>query len=196
MEQQIEQIIKTLEQINNSLNSFDPQWLTAIIASLTLILLAFYTYYTRKIAKATEETLVENLRPIISCELKSGKNYFSSQQLQQQPELKNDTRCIVANHSKYNVKVFVNLNLKLDDRVEEISEEYAGKKGWPVTSFQIVNGHFDLSKKFNLENVQKITINLEVSYKSDSGKLYKNPTQYWHFDKEKEVWVNDIGVAV
>lgn len=196
MEQQIEQVIRILGEINNSLNYFNPQWLTVGIAFFTLFLLAFYTYYTRQIAQATKETMIENLRPIISCGLKSGKNYFSSQALRQQPELKNDTRCIVVNHSKYNVKVFVNLNLKLDGQPEEISEEYAGKKEWPITSFQMVNGHFDLSKKFNLKDVTKITTDLEVSYESDVGKLYKNPIQRWHFDKEKEVWVNDIGVAV
>lgn len=190
------QIIGILKDINNSLNSFDPQWIIVILTFLTLILLAFYTYYTRKIAQAKEETTRENLRPIVSCELKSGKNYFAPQQLQQQPDLKNDIRCIVVNYSKYNLEVFVNLNLKLDGKAEEISDEYAGKQAWPITSFQTINGHFDLSKKFNLENVKKITIDLEVSYKSDVGKLYKNPIQHWCFDKEKEVWVNKIGLAV
>jgi len=196
MEEQINQIIKILEEINHSLNSFDPQWLIVIISFFTLILLFFYTYYTRKIAKATEEAMLENLRPIVSCVLKSGRNYYSAQQLQQNPELKNDTRCIVSNHSKYNVEVFVNLNLKLDDQSKEISEEYAGKKGWALTSFQTINGHFDLSKKFNLEKIKNVTIDLEVNYKSDVGKLYKNPIQRWRFDKEKEVWVNDIGAIV
>lgn len=196
MEQQIAQIIGILKDINNSLNSFDPQWIIAIFTFFTLILLFFYTLYTRKIAQATEETMRENLRPIVSCELKSGKNYFKPQQLQQQPELKNDTRCMVVNHSKYNVEVFVNLNLKLDDKSEEISDEYAGKQAWPLTSFQAINGHFNLTNKFNLANINNITIDLEVSYKSDVGKLYKNPIQYWRFDKENDVWVNKIGLAV
>ena len=76
MEQQLNQIIESLKNINHSLNPFDPQWIIVIISFFTLILLVFYTCYTRKIAQATEETMIENLRPIVSCELKSGKNYL------------------------------------------------------------------------------------------------------------------------
>lgn len=196
MEQKLDQIIGILKDVNNSLSSFDPQWIIVIISFFTLILLAYYTYYTRKIAQVTEKTMRENLRPIVSCELKSGKNYFKPELIQQRPEFKNDTRCIVTNHSKYNLEVFVNLNLKLDNKPEEINDEYAGKKAWPVTSFQAINGHFNLTTKFNLTGVSNININLEVSYKSDIGQLYKNPIQQWHFNKENEVWVNDIGLAV
>lgn len=195
MEQQLNQIIESLKDINYSLNSFYSQC-TIIISSLTLIVLIFYTHYTRRIAQANEEIMRENLRPIVSCELKSGKKHFTQQQLQQQPKLKNDTRCIVVNHSKYNMEVFVNLNLKLDNKFEEISDEYAGKKAWPVTSFQSIDGHFNLTNKFNLTNISNINVDLEVSYKSDVGKLYKNPIQHWHFNKEEEVWVNDIGLIV
>lgn len=196
MEQQLNQIIGSLRDINNSLNSFGSDDITAIISIISLIVLFFYTYYTRQIAQAAVETMAENYRPIASCELKSGKNYFNQEQLQQNRELENDTRCMVVNHTKYNLTVFVNLNLKLDDKHEEIDLAYAGKKGWPVTSYQTINGHFDLSKKFNLGNVKKITMDLEVSYQSDVGKLYKNPPQHWHFDKENKSWINDIGLTV
>lgn len=179
-----------------SQNGFDPQWIIAICTFLTLILLGFYTYYTRKIAQATEETMRESLRPIVSCELKSGKNYFEKQLLRRQPGLKNDTRCIVVNHSKYNLEVFVNLNLRLNGMAKEISDGYAGKQAWPLTSFQNINGHFNLASKFDLTNIDNITIDLEVSYKSEIGKLYKNPIQHWNFDRRNGVWVNKIGVAV
>ena len=83
MGQQLDQVIKSLGDISNSLNSFDPQtWITAIIGFFTLLLLFCYTRYTGKIAKATEETMIENLRPIVSCELKSGKNCYTKEQLQ------------------------------------------------------------------------------------------------------------------
>ena len=127
---------------------------------------------------------------------KDGKNYFTPQQLQQQPELKYDTRCIVYNRSKYNINVFVNLNLKLDGASKKIGSTYGGEKPWPLTSFQVINGHFNLSEMCDLKIVNSATIDLEVSYKSDIGKLYKNPIQHWHFNKEDGVWVNDIGLAV
>jgi len=42
-----------------------------------------------------------------------------------------------------------------------------------------------LKNKFNLAIVNDITIDLEVSYKSDVGKLYKNPIQRWRLIKKK-----------
>jgi len=202
MEDQLQNIILNLENISNYLNSLLgrqvccslPQWLTVIISLVTLLILISYTWFTRKIANAAEETLNQNMRPIASCELKSGKNYYSAEQIQSDSNLIYDTRCIVTNHSKYNVRVFVNLNLKIDSKLEEISEEYAGKKAWPFTSFQVINGHFNLTDKFNLENIRSITMDLDVSYEGDTGKIYKNPTQYWHFDIKEQVWVNDIGM--
>lgn len=178
-----------------SLQNLDPQWLTVIFAGLTFLILCLYTYFTWKIAKITEETLSQNMRPIVSCELKSGKNYYPVQQIQTNPDLVYDTRCIVTNHSKYNLRVFVNLNLKIDGKLEACGgNAYTGKEGWPVTSFQVINGHFNLTGKFNLQSVRSIIIDLDVSYQGDTGKIYKNPTQHWHFDIQEQVWVNDIGV--
>lgn len=178
-----------------SLKNLKPEWVTAICTCLTVLLLFFYTYYTWKIAKTTEETLSQNMRPILSCELKSGKSYYSVQQMQANPDLIYKTRCIVTNYSKYNVSVFVNLNLKIDGKLETCGgDAYTGKQAWPVTSFQVNNGQFDLTGKFNLQNVRSITVDLDVSYQSDTGKVYKNPTQYLHFDMQEQVWVNDIGM--
>lgn len=196
MEQKLNQIIEGLKNINNSLNSFGPEWITAIIALGSLFVLVLYTHYTRQIAQSTKETMIENLRPIVSCELKSGKNYYKPQKLQEQPGLKYDTRCIVHNHSKYNINVFVNLNLKIDGVLKNIGSTYGGEKPWPLTSFQGINGHFVLSEMCDPENANSITIDLEVNYKSDIGKLYKNPIQHWRFDKKEDVWINEIGLAV
>lgn len=176
------------------LKDLKPEWLTVIFAGLTFVILFVYTLFTWRIANATKETLNQNMRPIVSCELISGKNYYAQQQIQSNPSLIYDTRCIVTNHSKYNVSAFVNLNLKINGKLEGTSDEaYAGKKAWPVTSFQSINGHVNLTNELNLENVRSITIDLDVRYESDIGKVYINPTQYWHFDMQKQEWVYDIG---
>jgi hypothetical protein len=195
MEQQVNTIIKRLDEINKSLNTFDPQWIIVCVSIVTLAVLILYTYYTYKIARATKETMTENLRPIISCHIKSGINHYGEQDVYLRPELKDDTRCIVINHSKYNVEVFVNLNLRLDGCSKEYCYEYAAKKGWPVSSFQKINGHFNLAQKYDLTNVENIVVDLEVSYKSDTGKMYKNPVQHWHLDKHSGIWINDIGLV-
>ena len=140
------------------------------------------------------DTLNENLRPIIACELRSGRNYYPLEQVKSNPELIYDTRCIVTNHSKYNVEVFVNLNLKINGKAEELNDLYAGKRSWPVTSFQIIHGHFNIGDIFRLQEPKNVTLALEVSYRTDIGKTYRNPIQYWHFDFGKTAWVNDIGV--
>lgn len=196
------QLAETLQNINDTLRGIkntigEPtvtQWITLSASVLSLLILIAYTIYTKKIAKATQEALELEMRPTISCALKSGKNYYPEQLIQQNPELKYDTRCIVANHSKYNAAVFVNLNFKVDGQVKKISDEYDGEKGWPITSFLTINGHFNFKEKIN--NSENITIDLEVIYESDSGKTYKNPIQHWYFDREKEVWVNNIGLAI
>ena len=167
-----------------------------LIIGITGIIILIYTYYTYKIAKAATNTLDENLRPIVSCELISGKNYYSEESIKKNKLLAHDTRCIVTNHSKYNVEVFVNLNLKIDDKKEKIDKLYSGEKAWPMTSFQKINGHFNPSEKFNLEKAKLITLDLKVEYQSDSGQIYKIPTQNWHYDLKEEVWVNDIGLNV
>ena len=169
------------------------KWITLLASVMSLIILIIYTINTRKIAIATQRALELEMRPTISCELKSGKNYYG-QEIQQNSELKYDTRCIVTNYSKYNAAVFVNLNFKVDGKIKKISDEYAGENGWPITSFQVINGHFNFFNEIN--NAKKITIDLEVNYTSDNDENYKNPTQHWSFDREKEVWVNNIGLVV
>jgi len=198
----VQNINDTLIGIKNTIG--EPTMIECITLSasvLSLVILIVYTIYTKKIAKATQEALELEMRPTISCMLKSGKNHYPEQDIQQNPDLKYDTRCRVTNYSKYNAAVFVNLNLKIDGQVEKISDEYDGEKSWPITSFLMIEGHFPNPKsiqgfKEKINNAENITIELELSYKSDSGKLYKNPTQHWHFNKEDEVWVNDIGLAV
>lgn len=172
----------------------DPQWITAIVLFLTFVVICFYTWYTRQIAKSTVDTLNENLRPIIACELRSGRKYYSLEQVRSKPELIYDTRCIVTNHSKYNIEVFVNLNLRVNGKAEKTSDLYAGERAWPVTSFQLIDGHFSIAKILNSSEPKNITLDLEVNYRTDIGKTYRNPTQYWHFDLVEGVWVNDIGV--
>jgi len=190
---QLDPIIRELRGINQSLNSFA---ISDGIALVGLFILILYTYYIYKMAKAAEETLSESIRPIVSCDIKSGKNYYFSQQLEVNPKLIYDTRFIVTNRSKYNLEVFVNLNFKIDGKSTEIIAEYTGKKAWPLTSFQEINGHFNFSDKFDFENHSKITIDLEVSYRSGVKKLYKNPVQHWYFDKGEKVWINSIGLHV
>ncbi len=194
MDQQLNQIIEILKDISISLNSFDPQWILVILACINVLLFGIYLFFTKRILQSSEE----NLRPIVSCNLISGKEYYKERLKQNsalEPILKYDTRCVVRNHSKYNLEVYVNLNLKLDGIPVEYSDAYSGKKAWPVTSFQSINGHFDL-KKHILEETENITISLEVKYNSDVKKTYKNPIQNWIFDKEKGEWVNSIGLAV
>jgi len=202
MEAQIQAIATNLGNIFNVLNSAfggvvwykDPEWLSVLFTFLAFVVLCRYAFDTYRMANATKETMLETLRPIVSCSLVSGKNRYSKEEIQNNPKCKTDTMCIVTNHSKYNVEVFVNLNLKIDGKPEIYNDEYSGKKAWPITSFQQINGHFDLTNKFNLSNVKSVTIDLEVSYRSDTGKLYKNPTQYWHLDLKNYLWVNDIGI--
>jgi hypothetical protein len=172
----------------------NPQWITVIILFLTFVAICLYTWYTRKMAHSTVDTLNENLRPIVACELISGRNYYSLQQVKSTPALLYDTRCIVTNHSKYNLEVFVNLNLKMNGKAEKISDLYAGERAWPVTSFQSINGHFSIANILSLPELKSLTLDLEVNYRTDIGKTYRNSMQYWHFDFRERVWVNDIGV--
>lgn len=182
-----------LKNFSTSSNLLNESWsVQTILAFLTLLLLTFYTYYTRQIAQGA----AENLRPIVSCVLKSGKNYYTSIQIQHTSELKFDTRCIVSNHSKYNLEVFVNLNIKVNDKFIEINDLYTGKDAWPLTSYQEINGHFDFSDGLNINNSDRVTIELEVKYKSNNGKIYLNPTQHWFFDRKQEIWLNEIGLTV
>lgn len=154
-----------------------------LILVFTGIAILIYTYYTRKMAVATMESLNESLRPIVSCELKSVNN--------------SDTRCIINNWSKYNLSVSVNLNLKADEKLVKTEEVYSGKKFWPISSYQRgLSGHFDINE-IRQSKVKKGTIDLEVKYKSDSGKIwYKNPIQHWIYNKERKLWVNEISLAV
>ena len=171
-----------------------PQWITVIILFLTFVAICIYTWYTRQMAKAMVDTLKENLRPIVACELRSGTNYYPPEKIRSEPKLMCDTRCIVTNHSKYNVEVFVNLNLKINGKAEKMSDLYAGERAWPVTSFQSINGHFSIAEIVDLCEPKNVTLDLDVSYRTDVGKTYRNPTQYWHFDFREQAWVNDIGV--
>jgi len=181
-----------LSQINISVQFLtNADWALVLISFLTLILLAFYTYYTRQIAQSA----IDGLQPTVSCTFKSGKNYYNLESIRQNPKLKYDTRCIVINYSKYNLTVFINLNLKVDGNLTKVHELYKGKEGWPLTSYQQIDGHFDIEDVVGSSG-DKITIDLEVIYKTDSGKIYKNPVQNWSFDRKNECWKNNIGLAV
>ncbi len=173
----------------------DPQLLTLFFAALTFIVLCVYTYFTYKMAQANKEILNETVRPTVSCELKSGKNYYSNEQINKDKKLEFDTRVIVTNYSKYNLEVYVDLGIKINNKPQTFSGDYSGTIPWPITSFQSANGHFNLSEKFNFENAKTITLDLQIRYKSDIGKEYKNPIQYWHFDLEEKIWRNSIGAA-
>lgn len=170
------------------------QWITLSAALLSLIILIIYTFNTRQIAIATQKALELEMRPTISCVLKSGKNYYDKKKIKKNPKLKYDTRCILTNYSKYNTAVFINLNFKTGGKAQKVSDEYNGKNGWPLTSFQVIDGHFNFFKETKKE--KKVTIALDVNYIDDNGKNYKNPTQHWSFDGDQEVWVNNIGLAV
>lgn len=182
MEQYLQQISIILENIDKTMGPkwfLNPQWYSVLILFVTLVIITIYTIYTRRIAQSA----IENLRPIVSCELRSVKN--------------NDTRCIINNWSKYNLSVSVNLNLKANGKLVKVEEVYSGKKFWPVGSYQRgLNGHFDISE-IRKSKVKLGTIDLEVKYKSNDSRIwYKNPVQHWVFDKTREVWVNEIGLAV
>lgn len=68
------EIIGVLKDINHSLNSFG---ISDLIALFGLFVIIVYTYYTYRTTKAIEKTLLEDIRPIASCNLISGKNYYS-----------------------------------------------------------------------------------------------------------------------
>jgi len=196
MEQLLGEIAAELEQIASALGPSAIEWITLSIASITLVLLLFYTYYTRKIALTTEKTLSESLRPNIFWELISGVNFYKQVELEQNPTWIHDTRCRVQNLSMHNISVIVNLNLTIDGNPEIINELYSGQKAWTLGPRQGIIGHFNLANKFNLDNIQEIEIDLEISYTSESGEWYFIPKQKWHYDKSRHVWRNDIGVVV
>lgn len=181
-----------IDLLNIILCWFNPQWVIAFSAFSTFVVLLFYTYYTFKIAKATEE----NLSPFVSYKIKSGMKYFSDVQRGFQPNLEDQTRFIITNHSKYHVEVFVNLNLKLDNQVEEYHELYTGKKAWPIPAFDSRDGHFELANKFELVGIADISIDIEVRYRGESGKMYDIPPQHWSYLKQVKVWVDEVGTTV
>ena len=90
----------------------------------------------------------------------------------------------------------MNLNLKLDGKDEVYNDLYSGKTLWSLNAYQGINGHFNLSDKFNLQNFNKISIDLEVTYQSEVGIEYRIPKQLWYFNKTKQAWVSDIGIVV
>ena len=86
----------------------------------------------------------------------------------------------------------------------ESSNEYSGKKPWPITSNQVIDGHFYISeilKKKNktIEEIKKetvpdninlqLTMEVDVKYKGITKVEIANPIQKHCFDFNKNTWI-------
>jgi len=188
----IQEILST-EGVTIRVGSTIFDWINLAVSTFSLIFIFWYVIDTHKMAVAA----TDSLRPIISLRLISGSKYYGVRS-ESNPDLAYDTRCIVTNHSKYVTDVFVNLNLKIDGIKKEVKDVYSGEISWSLQPFKNVNGHFSLKDYISdIEGVEEITIDIEVSYKSSSSnKLYKHTAQRWYFNKENKMWRNEIGVTV
>jgi len=184
------------------------EWFRALLSIITIILLFFYTFYTSKMVKLSKEKIEEDNRPFLFCGLISGKKYYTNEQIEKNNNLLFDTHCVVKNLTKYNLNVLVDIKLKMNGKDLTLKDSYRGIKPWPVSSFLEIKGHFNLYDdlidgtsdifKREMENpIKNLNMELNISYfdVDKKNKKFKNPTQYWHFNFEENLWVSDeIGV--
>jgi len=184
------------------------EWFKTFLSIITIILLFFYTEYTRRMLKISKEKIEEDNRPFLSCGLISGKKCYPKEIIEQDKRCLFDTRCIVTNLTKYNIKVLVDIKLKINNKDLILKGGYSGKEPWDISSFGGINGHFDLYKDLdeNSSDIfkteiskpdKKLNMQLDISYCNvDKDQIkFKNPTQHWHFDFTENMWVsNALGI--
>jgi len=199
-------IIRNFDSIKQF--SVNREGIETLFSIITIMLLFSYTEYTRRMLKISKEKLEEDSRPFLSCGLISGKKCYSKEIIEQDKRYLLDTRCIVTNLTKYNIKVLVDIKLKINNKDLILKGGYSGKEPWDISSFGGINGHFDLYKDLDEKSSdifkteiskpdKKLNMQLDISYCNvDKDQIkFKNPTQYWHFDFTENLWVsNALGI--
>jgi hypothetical protein len=166
-----------------------------IILASTLLVLIIYAWNTRRIADATEQKWEEELRPKLSYEMIMGQND------------KNKVVFRLLNPTDYLIEAKINCNFKIYGQPVTFTGAYDGSELWVVFPHQISQGHFEintiLSKKgktlqqmiqerTNVNEHEQMTMDLEISFESETGRKRKYPPRRHYFSFDKSLWVPEI----
>jgi len=179
------------------LHEMQPYEIASIcLQAVGLLVLIFYTRYTYRIMKTSEENtfLTRRLQerdsvPILVLTIGATPH----------PPGQMDTPFFLQNTTRYNAKAWITVEAKINGTIYDwtrINEKkYSGLEPWPVPAFAQVKGHFDFSRI--LPTVQPssghtLAINVKYKWADMEGKIQEGMDQPWYYDFARRQWVFDI----
>jgi hypothetical protein len=166
-----------------------------IVLSMTLIVLIVYAWDTHRIANTTEKKWEEDLKPKLLYEMVMN------------PKDPSDCRFRLINTTDYLIEAKVNCNMKVYGEPVSFSGAYDGSETWLIFPHQISEGHFSidtvLSKKGKTRSEmilsatpenqsEQLTMDLEISFKSETGREREYPLRRHYFLVKQGVWVPEL----
>jgi len=165
-----------------------------VILAITLVVIARYAWDTHRIANATEQKWEEELKPRLYYEM-----YVD-------PSEKQSDRVAfrLINPTDYIIDASVNCNFKIYGETMRYAGAYDGTETWVVYPHQISQGLFKvdellakkgksreqmIKEKNQSNSMEQLTMDLEITFKSETGRTGKYPSRHHYFDFERWIWV-------
>ena len=166
-----------------------------IILALTLLVLIIYAWDTRRIANATEQKWEEELKPKLLYEIIMDQN------------AEGHVLFRLVNTTDYLIEAKVNCNFKVYGQPVALSDAYDGTEVWVIFPHQISQGHFYIDailtkkgktyaqmiqEKTAINEREQFTMDLEISFESETGRKRSYPPRRHSFYFDKGGWIPEI----
>ena len=168
-----------------------------LIFAITLVFVVIYAWDTHRIANATEEKWEQELQPKIQYEMKVNPNEEQSRR----------TLFGLINTTDYLIEARVNCNFRIYGESVTLPGAYNGTEDWVLFPHQISAGHFSIDavldrrdktreemirERTESNTKEQLTMDLEISFRSETGRERNYPPRRHHFDFERWVWIPEI----